>query len=71
MLDYITSQAKRQKRKYVINLINSPLLKMSPELSPVSYSISHSVPLKGSSQALPIESIPSFLEGEATRTFMQ
>ena len=68
MLDYTTLQAKRQKRKYAINLTNSPLLKMSPELSLVSYSISHSVPLKGSSQVLPIESIPSFSEGEAIRT---
>ena len=48
MLDHTTLQAKRQKRKHTINLTNSSLLEMLPELSPVSYSISHSVPLKGS-----------------------
>ena len=48
MLDYTILQAKRQKRKYIINLINFPLLKILPELSLISYSISHSVPPKGS-----------------------
>ena len=43
MLDHTTPPAKRQKRKYIIDLTNSPLFKMSPELSFVSYSISHSI----------------------------
>jgi hypothetical protein len=55
MLDYITPLAKRQKRKYAINLTNSPLLKILLELSLISYSISYSVPFKGSLQALPIK----------------
>jgi hypothetical protein len=55
MLDYTTPPAKRQKRKYAINLTNPPLLKMLLELSLVSYSISHSMPLKGFLQALPIK----------------
>jgi hypothetical protein len=55
MPDYTTPLAKRQKRKHAIDLTNPPLLKMLPELSPVNYSISHSVPLKGSLQALPIK----------------
>ena len=70
MLDHTTPQAKRQKRKHAIDLTNSLFFKMSPELSLVSYSISYSVPLKGFSQVLSIKSIPSFLEGEATRTFI-
>ena len=70
MLNYTTPQAKRQKRKHAIDLINSPLLKISLKLSPVSYSISYSMPLKGSLQASPIESIPFFLKGKATKTFM-
>ena len=71
MLNYTTLQAKRQKRKYIIDLTNSPLLKMSPELLPVSYSIFYFMPLKGSLQVLTIKSIPSFLEGKAIRTFIQ
>ena len=35
------------KRKHVIDLTNSPLLKTSLELSPVSYSISYPIPPKG------------------------
>jgi len=70
MPDYTTLQAKRQKRKRAVDLTNSPLSKMSPEPLPISYSISHSMPLKGSLQALPIKWIPS-LEGEATRTSVQ
>ena len=45
MLDYTTPPAKRQKRKHTIDLINSPLLKMSLELLLVSYSISYFIPL--------------------------
>ena len=71
MPDYTTLQAKRQKRKYAINLIKSPLPKMSLKLLPVSYSISYSMPLKGSLQASPIKRIPSPLEGKATRTSIQ
>jgi hypothetical protein len=44
---------------------------MSLELSPVSYSISHFMPLKGFLQVSPIKWIPSFLKGKATRTFIQ
>ena len=43
--NYTTPPAKRQKRKHTINLTNSPLLKMLLELSLISHSISHSVPL--------------------------
>ena len=68
MLDYITLQAKRQKRKYAINLTNSPLLKTSLESLPISYSISYPITPKGPLQALPIL---SFLEGEVTRTSMR
>ena len=68
MLDYTTLQVKRQKRKYAINLTNSLLFEMSPKLLPVSYNISYFMPLKGFLQVLPIKLIPSFLEGEATRT---
>jgi len=56
---------------YAINLTNSPLLKMSLELSPVGHSISYSMPLKGSSQASPIKWILSFPKGEVTRTSMR
>jgi len=56
---------------YTIDLTNSLLLKMSLELLPVGHSISYSIPLKGSSQALPIEWISSFLKGEVTRTSMR
>ena len=45
MLNYITPPAKRQKREYAIDLTNSPLFKMLPELSLISYSISYSMPL--------------------------
>jgi hypothetical protein len=55
MLNYTTPLAKRQKRKYTINLINSPLLKMLLKLLPINHSISHSMPLKGFLQALPIK----------------
>jgi hypothetical protein len=55
MLNYTTPPAKRQKRKYTINLTNSPLLKMLLELSFVNYSISYFISLKGSLQALPIK----------------
>ena len=71
MLDYTTLQAKRQKRKYAINLTNSPLLKMLLKSLPIGYSISYSMPLKSSLQALPIKWIPFFLEGGATRTSIQ
>ena len=74
MPDHTTPQAKRQKRQkrmHAIDLTNSPLLKMSPESSPVSHSISHSMPLKGSLQAPPIKWIPSFPENKATRTSVQ
>jgi hypothetical protein len=55
MLDYTTPPAKRQKRKYTINLTNSPLLKILLELSLVSHSISYSMPFKSSLQASPIK----------------
>ena len=71
MLNYTTLQAKRQKKKYAINLTNSLLLKMSLKLLSVNHSIFYSIPLKGFLQVLPIKSIPSFLEGEATRTFIR
>ena len=65
MPDYTTLQAKRQKREYAIDLTNSPLLKTSPESLPIGHSISYPVTPKGPPQVSPI---PSFLEGEATRT---
>ena len=68
MLNYTTLQAKRQKRKHIINLINSLLLKTSPKSLPISYSISYPITPKGPLQASPI---PSFPDGEATRTFIQ
>ena len=71
MLDYTTPQAKKQKRKYVIDLTNSLLFKISPELLLISYSISYSVPFKGSLQALFIKWIPFFLKSKATKTFVQ
>ena len=55
MLDYTTPWAKKQKRKYAIDLINSLLLKMLLKLLFVGYSISHSIPLKGFLQASPIK----------------
>jgi len=71
MLVYTTLWAKRQKRKHAINLINFSLSKMLPKPLPIGYSISYSVPLKGSLQASPIKWILPFLEGEATRTSMR
>ncbi len=68
MPDYTTLQAKRQKRKYAIDLTNSPLLKTLLELLPISRSISYPIPPKGPLQASPIKRILSPLEGEATRT---
>ena len=70
MLNYTTPQAKRQKRKHIINLTNSPLFKILLELLFINYSISYFMPPKGSSQVLPIKWIPFFLEGKATKTFI-
>ena len=71
MLNHTTLQAKRQKRKYIIDLTNSPLFKISLKLLLINYSISHSMPLKGSLQASPIKWIPFFLKGEATKISIQ